>query len=843
LHALLEDCLKAQSKDEPTLIVIEDMHWIDALSHDLLEQLARALTNHAVCFVLAYRPPQLDRLQQPRIEVLEQFTRIELHELTQAEAESAVHAKLGQLYPERGGALPEGLVEVLTARAQGNPFYLEELLNYVRDRSIDLWSLQDPKSLLDLPDSLHTLILSRIDQLSEDRKTTLRVASIIGRLFRAKWLTGYYPELGAFPQVKEALDALEALDITPLDTPEPELAYLFKHIVTHEVTYESLPFATRARLHEQLAQYLESVVGAEHAPPLLDTIVFHYLRSENRAKQMEYLRKAGEASQKNFANDAALEYYGQLLPLLNDDKEKAQILLKRGEVLQLMGKWDETESDYRAALDSPKEDDPLKASAQLALGKLNIGRGEYATALEWLEQAKATYMKLDDDGGLTQTLLFIGTVYRHTGEYDQRKKVLDEAFALAQKVGDNASIATSLSYQGLMAMDKGDYPAARKFQEESIALRRELGDRIGIANSLGHLGTTTFYQGDYITSQEFYEECLKLKKEIGDKSGIAGSIANLGMIAQRKGDYISARKFYQQALALHQELGNKKGISSCLNNLGIVANDQGDYATARKLYEESLALDREMGDKWGIAVDLNNLGLVAMAQGDYVTARALYEESLLIDRELGDKEGIAADLSNLGVVAIARGNPAEAREYQEEALVIRREIGDRQGIAGSLNIIGLLNLDEGSHVESRRMLEESLALSKEMDSKSQMGFALFCIGLVDLAENKPEAREHNLDSLRLHLELGEKLAQTSNLVAAAGWVLHEGNPRFAAELLGAVESALKGLNAVVDVGVKFFHEGTLAKVKDVLGDAAFQSAREEGARWSLEEAVKKVLGE
>jgi adenylate cyclase len=98
------------------------------------------------------------------------------------------------------------------------------------------------------------------------------VASIVGRLFRAKWLTGYYPELGSFPQVKAALDALESLDITPLDSPEPELAYLFKHIVTHEVTYESLPFATRARLHEQLAVYLESQVGAEHAPPLLDNV-------------------------------------------------------------------------------------------------------------------------------------------------------------------------------------------------------------------------------------------------------------------------------------------------------------------------------------------------------------------------------------------------------------------------------------------------------------------------------------------------------------------------------------------------------------------------------------------
>ena len=166
LHALLEDCLKTAAQEEPTLIVIEDLHWIDALSHDLLEGLAKALADYDVCFVLAYRPPELKRLKTPRLESLSQFTRIELHELSRDEAEQAIRAKLAQLYPARGGAVPAELVEQLMRRAQGNPFYLEELLNYLRDRGLDP---RDPADLerIELPDSLHTLILSRIDQLSE----------------------------------------------------------------------------------------------------------------------------------------------------------------------------------------------------------------------------------------------------------------------------------------------------------------------------------------------------------------------------------------------------------------------------------------------------------------------------------------------------------------------------------------------------------------------------------------------------------------------------------------------------------------------------------------------------
>jgi predicted ATPase len=195
LRALLEDCLRTAAKDEPLLIVVEDLHWIDALSHDLLEELARALSDSRVCFVLAYRPPQLARLEAPRLEALPNFAKIELSELNATEAGQAIRAKLAQLYPARGGAVPPGLVETLMARAQGNPFYLEELLNFLHDRGLDPLNPADLNKI-ELPDSLNTLILSRIDQLSEREKTTLRVASIVGRLFRVEWLTGYYPELG-----------------------------------------------------------------------------------------------------------------------------------------------------------------------------------------------------------------------------------------------------------------------------------------------------------------------------------------------------------------------------------------------------------------------------------------------------------------------------------------------------------------------------------------------------------------------------------------------------------------------------------------------------------------------
>jgi adenylate cyclase len=761
LTALFEDCLRAAAKEEPILIVVEDVHWIDTLSHDLLEDLAKTLVNCPVCLVLAYRPAQLMRLQASRLEVLPQFTKIELHELNRLEAEQAIRAKLAQLYPARAGAIPVQLVDRLMERAQGNPFYLEELLNYLRDRGLDP---RDPADLqkIELPDSLHALVLSRIDQLSEREKTTLRVASIVGRLFRAAWLPGYYPALGDLAHVKVDLDKLESMDITPLDS-EADLAYLFKHIVTHEVTYESLPFGLRAQLHEQLARYLEKQIanGSLLETAVLDILAFHYSRSNNAGKQREYLRKAGEAAQKSFANDGTLEYYGRLLPLLTDAMEKTEIHLKRGQVLELMGKWDDAESDYRAALELSKDNGALKASTQFALGKLSRLLGKFEFALEWLVQAKEMRTALGDNAGLAQVLVETGFVLGLKGEIAQGRESLKEGLILARETDNKLDAALALTWLGGLAGGQGDYATGRALLEQSLNLHREIGEKRGIASSLTTLGYVAYHQGDYATARPLFEESLNLHREIGDKRGIAGSLYDLGTVAYRRGDYTTAQALLEQALSMAREMGDRNGTAMALNELGNLATSQGDYAAGQALYQESLSLQRAIGNKWGIMTALTNLGNTAYVRGEYVMAQALFEEDL--------------------------------------------------------------------------------ALCTEMDEKRAKAYALLGLGLVDLALNKPEAREYILHSLRVRQETGEQLYQTSSLVGMAGLALHKGDATFAAQLLGAVESAIKALNGVLEGELIPFHAQTLAAVREQLGESAFQSAWKEGAGWSLENAVQRAL--
>ena len=148
---------------------------------------------------------------------------------------------------------------------------------------------------------------------------------------------------------------------------------------------------------------------------------------------------------------------------------------------------------------------------------------------------------------------------------------------------------------------------------------------------------------------------------------------------------------------------------------------------------------------------------------------------------------------------------------------------------------------QGDFPAARMLQEECLALAREIGEHWDTAWALLDLGLVDLAENKSEAGDHILQSLRLRQEMSEQLQQTSSLIGVAGLALHEGNPHLAAKMLGAVESILKGLNATVEGQILFFYTQTLTATRETLGESAFQSAWEEGEKWSLDEAVAYAL--
>jgi predicted ATPase len=525
LEGLLVDCLRHRAAKQPLLLVFEDCHWLDPLSHDLLEVVGRAIVDLPVLMVTTLRPPDLQRLQTTRLSTLPNFVEIRLTEMPPVEVETMIRFKLAQ-FNLAAEAVARELQARIVARAEGNPFYVEELLNYLHHRGVDL-SDQQAVEAIELPTSLHSLVLSRMDQLAESQKTALKVASVIGRLFGAAMLWGVYPDLGDLERIKSDLRTLDALELTMVEKPEPELTYLFKHIITQEAAYESLPYATRALLHDQIGRYLEENHGG-NLNQVIYLLAHHFEHSGNVSKRIEYLRKAGELAQADYNNEAALDYFRRVLPLL-PPTEQINIRLKLGEVLQLVGHWQEAGDVYQQALTLAEQSKDKQAEAwcRTAIGELLRKRGRFAESANWLEQALAGFEELNDQAGVAQVYHFGGTLAAQQGDFETAKRRYESSLAIRRELNDEPRIASLLSNLGVIARQQGDYDTAQKFYEESLVIRWRTGDRWAIAVSLNNLGSLALAQGDHAVAHLRLEEAITLQREVGDRSALAVTLGTL----------------------------------------------------------------------------------------------------------------------------------------------------------------------------------------------------------------------------------------------------------------------------------------------------------------------------
>ncbi|MBX3010788.1 MAG: tetratricopeptide repeat protein [Caldilineaceae bacterium] len=637
LEALLVDCLRAEARQTPLVIVLEACQWLDALSQDLLETIGLIIADLPVLVVCAYRPQEEVRLHTSPIRALPYYTEILCAPLTTDEAVQFAQLKVAQLLGH-ATEVPLSLVQRLTAQAEGNPFYLEELLTYLHYRGVDF---QNSAALdqVELPDSLQRLVLSLVDQLSESQKITVKVASVIGRVFREAWLYGAYPELGDPTRIHTDLERLRQQEIMVREPSDPELLYLFRQVITQGVTYESLPYAMKAVLHEQIAQFIE-----QHYPDTLDQqldlLAYHYAHSPNVEKQRFYLRKAGEAAQAAYANPAAIDYYQRVLPLV-PQAEQAELLLKLGQVLELVGQWHEASERYQQALEIAGRLAVLtvQAQAQRALGWLLRKQGDYPAARQWMEQARTNFMQIGDPAGVSYLLADIGEVYRLQTKFEEAHSYYAESLQLA------ATVATP---------------------REQMAVR---------AYALKGAGTVATWQGDYAAAQTLNEESLTIRRELGDKPGVATMLNNLAIVAGLQQDMPGAYQLNEESLAVFRELGDLWSLGTLLNNQAVVASALGDYAEARRLLQESLSIRRQLGDKAGLAFSLNTLADVVLDEGDYLAAPSLLAESLRLNRELGDQTAIAYLMEDYAGLAAAQDQPVRAMRLAGFAAALRQTVG------------------------------------------------------------------------------------------------------------------------------------------------------------------------
>jgi predicted ATPase/class 3 adenylate cyclase len=755
-ESLLVDCLRARA-GQPLVLILEDVHWIDPLSRDLLELIGRAIKELPVLILLAYRPPHRPDIVPvgytvtgaeaesaaflPNLKNLEYAAEVRLTELIPVEIEQLVAARLAHLGLD--GATPAVLMERIAARAQGNPFYTEELLNYLHDKGLDP-RLDESWSQADLPDSLHSLILSRIDQLSERQQITIKAASIIGRLFRVAWLHEYYPPLGDLSQVSADLELLNRLELVARETPEPELAYLFKHVITQEVAYESLAYTTRASLHEQFARYLELAAGQDLGP-FLDLLAYHYERSLNLPKKREYLRKAGEAAQKAFANEAALSYLGRTLALAPDDDyvEHFVLLIEREEVLDILGKREAQIQDLTtlAALAEVLDDNTRRAEATLKQSRYALITGDYLSAISIAQQAVGFAHKASADQFEVRGYLALAQALMQQSNYAEARIYTNHALALAETAKLTGLTAVALQLHGNLDAYESNYESAETYLKRALDFSRESGSRRDEAANLHNLGEIAYLQDDLVKAQVYYEQALYSNRIMGSRPSEGNTLKRLGnLIAQQRGDYEKAKFYCGQALSILQETGDRRGILTTLHSLGYIDLLQNNYMVAQTYTQQALHICREIGHRYFERASLKQLGSIADELGRYASALEYHHQGLAILRETGNRDAMSEILTALGIVFYHMSKYDVAKENHQQALLIAQETKNRSGEIHILVLLGHVLRELGDLNQASDSYRQALSLALGLGlpvcyaKQAQTGLACIALAQGNLAE-------------------------------------------------------------------------------------------------------------
>jgi tetratricopeptide (TPR) repeat protein len=603
------------------VLVLEDCHWIDPLSRDLLEVLGRATADLPVLIVLAYRPTT-----EPGgglgVDGIPDFSEIVLDELRGEDAVGLIRLKLEQVAPDAdANDIPDAFVELLLERSSGNPFYIEELLSWIVSRGVDPTDYEAVRAL-ELPESLHSLVLSRIDSMTDGPRRTLKVASVVGRVFEAPVLPGAYPELGSLDEVLDALSELRTADLISLDR-DLDHAYLFKHVATQEVAYESLPFGLRARLHGRIGTWLEGS-DPDGVDRRLDLLAHHFWLSDDDERKRLYLGRAADAARLSYANASAISYLERLVPLL-DGSDAIDALLKLSTVLQLVGDW--------------KRADELARDA--------VGR--------------AVELEDGDREGWARTTL--AEVTRKQGLFDDANEELGKADELFRTADDQAGLGEVGHLSGTVAAQQGDLDWARKRYEDSLAIRERLKDRPKTAALYSNLAIVAEYSGDLEESRRMAERALQIRTEIGDRWAIGVSRNNLGAIAIREGRLEEARAHIREAIRLMVEVGDTWFAASSQVLLGNVDRDLGELTAAGTAYAASLSTFVTMDDRLALAELLEDVAQLATRTGRHVEAITLVAAAGSLRDAIGAplSEALAAERDEQLATSVAAIGPSAAK--------------------------------------------------------------------------------------------------------------------------------------------------------------------------------------
>jgi class 3 adenylate cyclase/tetratricopeptide (TPR) repeat protein len=635
------------SRRRPIVIAIEDLHWIDRTSEECLARLADGLAGAAVMLLATYRPgyrpPWMDRSYA---------TQLALAPLAAPDSLTVVRSVL----PQTGLADP--LAKLILDKAEGNPFFLEELARAVNDQGLD-------RPGLSVPDTVHGVLAARIDRLAESAKRLLQTAAVLGREFPARLLEMVW-DGDSVPDLRELTRQEFLYERSGVDEP----VYVFKHALTQDVAEASILAPRRRELHRRAAAALAQLYP-DRLAELEPRLAHHYFQAEAWLLACAHATRAAEAARAAFANREALERYGQAL--LAGERagqppaERVALLEARGRVHAVLGAFDPARQDLEAALTIARslEDGGRCAELLGALAELWGGHRDYQRGLELALEAVGTAEAAGDRRATAEALARSGLMHLNLARMAESQRELERALQVFEALGDERGSARTLD---MLAMSDGILGRiGRCIERERDALRRfeRLGDRTAQPSVISNIGFWLAFTGRRAEAELMVRRSIQVAAELGARADEAYARGVLGWVLEQYGDFGPAFRESEVALDAARRIGHREWTASGLSVLGRIARLCGAPGRARPLHEEMLTITRKLGTALWIASGLTELGEDLIALGDEAAGEQLLTEAVTTAGE-ANEFGVPALLA-LAELKLRQGAPAAARDTAERA--------------------------------------------------------------------------------------------------------------------------------------------------------------------------------
>lgn len=556
--------------ERPLLVVVENIHWADQATLALIESLTPHLANAAIFLAITLR----DGRREGRLHALLEY-------------DSCTHLALADLSPQEGRNLLQDLVGVgaLTPSIERqlglrdregqdspiNPLFLREAVNVLLDVGVlarengRLIIHEARLSQVQLPDTIHGLLLARLDRLPPASRDLLQVASVIGRQFGIEPLRVMLPGLTR-SALNDLLSSLSAEEMTRLITADPEWIYLFQHAMTHEVAYESLPYVRRQSLHAGLANWLETA-HADNLKPIHAILAYHYGRANDHERALKFALAGANDARNVFANGDAVELYTlaekylQVLGIEERWETAVELFLGRSEALRFLGEFAEAVAyaERALALAHQHGQNSLVVAAHNLLAELKYRQADHQAALNAAEMAIDKWVEGISLDELARAHHWAGLAKASLQYFAAALAHLQQAEQISLQTNNKKRLGQVLEGMAYVYYAQKDLGKAQKAMHESVALSRHYSIPANVASTLNNLALVQAMLGMAEEALQTYNEAVELLQEISHNF-LAHVLVNRAAIRAYLGHFAASVADFESALAHFERVGDEYGL-------------------------------------------------------------------------------------------------------------------------------------------------------------------------------------------------------------------------------------------------------------------------------------------